>query len=98
MQLFVGLGNPGAQYAGHRHNIGFMALDAIASREGAAGWRAKFQGEIAEIRIGSGKILLLKPGTFMNLSGQAVGEAARFYDIAPEDVREFAVELVLAPG
>ncbi|MEL7347394.1 MAG: aminoacyl-tRNA hydrolase [Pseudomonadota bacterium] len=98
MQLFVGLGNPGGQYAGHRHNIGFMALDAIASREGAAGWRAKFQGEIAEIRIGSGKILLLKPGTFMNLSGQAVGEAARFYDIAPEEVTVFHDELDLAPG
>ncbi|MEM6973682.1 MAG: aminoacyl-tRNA hydrolase [Pseudomonadota bacterium] len=97
MLLFAGLGNPGAKYARNRHNIGFMALDAIASREGAS-WRAKFQGEIAEIRFGSRKVVLLKPATFMNLSGQSVGEAARFYGIAAEEVTVFHDELDLGPG
>ena len=98
MQLFVGLGNPGARYAGNRHNIGFMALDRIAADHGAPPWRAKFQGEIAEVRLGAEKVLLLKPMTFMNESGRSVGEAARFHKIAPEDVTVFHDELDLAPG
>lgn len=98
MQLWVGLGNPGAQYAGHRHNIGFMALDAVADRHGAGPWKAKFQGQLAEARIGTGKIWLLKPQTFMNLSGQAVGEAMRFHKLTPADVVVFHDELDLAPG
>ena len=77
MKLFVGLGNPGADYARHRHNVGFMAVDAIAAAHGFAPWRAKFQGQIAEGRLGPEKVLLLKPGTYMNLSGDAVRAAMR---------------------
>ncbi|MEL6575631.1 MAG: aminoacyl-tRNA hydrolase [Pseudomonadota bacterium] len=98
MLLFAGLGNPGPKHARQRHNIGFMAVDAIAEREGAPGWRSKFQGEVTELRFGSTKVILLKPQTFMNLSGQSVGEAARFYGVAPEDVTVFHDELDLAPG
>ena len=98
MQLFVGLGNPGAKYARHRHNIGFMAVDRIAEAHGFGPWRSKFQGEIAEGRLGSARALLQKPQTFMNLSGQAVGEATRFYKIEPDHVWVFHDELDLAPG
>ncbi|WP_298434403.1 aminoacyl-tRNA hydrolase [uncultured Jannaschia sp.] len=98
MQLWVGLGNPGGKYAGNRHNIGFMALDRIASDHGATPWRSKFQGEIAEVRFGSDKVWLLKPATFMNLSGQSVGEAMRFHKLTPADVTVFHDELDLAPG
>ena len=98
MKLFVGLGNPGRDYAGHRHNIGFMALDAIAADHGLGPWKQKFQGEAAEGRLGSEKVLLLKPGTYMNRSGQAVGDALRFYKLEPADVIVFHDELDLAPG
>jgi PTH1 family peptidyl-tRNA hydrolase len=98
MQLFVGLGNPGAKYAGNRHNIGFMAVDAIAGAHGFGPWRAKFQGQVSEGVLDSEKVILLKPETFMNLSGQSVGEAARFYKIAPEAVTVFHDELDLAPA
>ncbi|SDF11129.1 aminoacyl-tRNA hydrolase [Limimaricola pyoseonensis] len=98
MKLFVGLGNPGAKYAQNRHNIGFMAVDRIASDHGFTPWRAKFQGEIAEGRLGSEKVLLLKPMTFMNLSGQSVGEAMRFHKIDSTDVTVFHDEIDLAPG
>jgi PTH1 family peptidyl-tRNA hydrolase len=98
MQLWVGLGNPGAKYAANRHNIGFMAVDRIAEDHGFAPWRAKFQGQIAEGRLGTEKVLLLKPETFMNLSGQSVGEAMRFYKLTPEDITVFHDELDLAPG
>ena len=98
MQLFVGLGNPGAKYAHNRHNVGYMALDHIASDHGFGPWKSKFQGVISEGRLGGEKVLLLKPETFMNLSGQSVGEAARFYKIAPEDITVFHDELDLAPG
>ncbi|MHA6324919.1 aminoacyl-tRNA hydrolase [Roseivivax sp. CAU 1753] len=98
MKLLVGLGNPGRDYAGHRHNIGFMALDRIAETHGFGPWKQKFQGAVTEGQLGGGKVLLLKPGTFMNRSGQAVGEAARFYKIPPEDVIVFHDELDLAPG
>lgn len=98
MQLFVGLGNPGAKYSGNRHNIGFMALDEIARDHGFAPFKMKFQGELSEGRLGSERVMLLKPTTFMNLSGQAVGEAMRFYKLAPEDVTVFHDELDLAPG
>ncbi|WP_136439279.1 aminoacyl-tRNA hydrolase [Pacificoceanicola onchidii] len=98
MQIFVGLGNPGAKYAGNRHNIGFMALDQIASDHGFGPWKTKFQGQIAEGRLGSEKVLLLKPETFMNLSGQSVGEAMRFYKLEPGDITVFHDELDLAPG
>ncbi len=98
MQLFVGLGNPGPKYAGNRHNIGFMALDRIATEHGFGPWRAKFQGQIAEGRLGSARVLLLKPETFMNLSGQSVAAAMRFYKLAPDAVTVFHDELDLAPG
>ncbi|MCV2882172.1 aminoacyl-tRNA hydrolase [Actibacterium sp. XHP0104] len=98
MRLFVGLGNPGAKYAGNRHNIGFMAMDQIAGDHGFGPWRAKFQGQLTEGRLGREKVLLLKPETFMNLSGQSVGEAMRFYKLTPDDVVVFHDELDLAPG
>jgi PTH1 family peptidyl-tRNA hydrolase len=98
MRLFVGLGNPGAKYAGNRHNIGFMAVDRIAADHGFTPWRAKFQGEVSEGTLSGEKVILLKPGTFMNLSGQSVGEAMRFYKLAPADITVFHDELDLAPG
>ncbi len=97
MKLFVGLGNPGAKYANNRHNIGFMALDRIASDHGFSPWRKKFQGQISDGRLGREKVVLLKPETFMNLSGQSVGEAMRFYKLTPADVSVFHDELDLAP-
>jgi PTH1 family peptidyl-tRNA hydrolase len=98
VQIFVGLGNPGAKYAANRHNIGFMAVDRIAEAHGFGPWKSKFQGRIAEGRLGTEKVLLLKPETFMNLSGQAVGEAMRFYKLEPGDISVFHDELDLAPG
>ncbi len=98
MKLFVGLGNPGPKYAGNRHNIGYMALDRIAADHGFAPWRTKFQGQVSEGRLGREKVILLKPETFMNLSGQSVGEAMRFYKLSPADVVVFHDELDLAPG
>ncbi|MGR3464090.1 aminoacyl-tRNA hydrolase [Limimaricola sp.] len=98
MKLFVGLGNPGGKYAQNRHNIGFMAVDRIAADHGFSPWRAKFQGEVAEGRLGSEKVLLLKPMTFMNLSGQSVGEAARFHKIDSTDITVLHDEIDLAPG
>ncbi|MEM7471675.1 MAG: aminoacyl-tRNA hydrolase [Pseudomonadota bacterium] len=98
MKLFVGLGNPGAKYAGNRHNIGFMALDRIAGDHGFGPWKPKFQGEIADGRLGAEKVILLKPTTFMNNSGQSVGEAMRFYKIDSTDVTVFHDEIDLAPG
>lgn len=98
MKLFTGLGNPGAAYAGNRHNIGFMAVDRIAADHGFAPWRARFQGLATEGRLGADRVVLLKPATFMNLSGQAVGEALRFYKLKPADLVVFHDELDLAPG
>ena len=98
MKLFVSLGNPGPKYAANRHNIGFMALDRIAADHGFSPWKGKFQGAIAEGRLGRDKILLLKPETFMNLSGQSVGEAMRFYKLDSTDITVFHDELDLAPG
>lgn len=98
MLLFVGLGNPGAKYTGNRHNIGFMALDQIADDHGFTPWRAKFQGLISEGRLGGEKVILLKPQTFMNLSGQSVGEAMRFYKLESTDITVFQDEIDLAPG
>ena len=98
MKLFVGLGNPGAKYANNRHNIGFMALDQIASDHGFAPWRKKFQAQVTEGRLGGEKVVLLKPETFMNLSGQSVGEAMRFYKLVSADITVFHDEIDLAPG
>lgn len=98
MKLFVGLGNPGAKYAGNRHNIGFMAVDRIASDHGFGPWKAAFKGQITEGRLGSEKVLLLKPATFMNLSGEAVQAVLAFYKLTPADMTVFHDELDLAPG
>ena len=98
MLLFAGLGNPGAKYASHRHNIGFMAADAIARRHSFSPWTKKFQAEVAEGRLGTEKILLIKPQTYMNNSGQAIGEALRFYKLGPESLTVFYDELDLAPA
>ena len=98
MLLFVGLGNPGTKYAFNRHNIGFMAVERIAADHGFGPWKSKFQGVISEGRLGSEKVFLLKPLTYMNLSGQSVGEAMRFFKLSPEDITVFHDELDLAPG
>ena len=97
MQLWVGLGNPGPQYAMHRHNVGFMAVDVIAEMHGFAPVQKKFSGWAQEGRIGGHKILLLKPATFMNESGRAVSEALRFYKLEMDALTVFHDELDLAP-
>ena len=98
MHLFVGLGNPGEKYRNTRHNIGFMALDRILDKAGGAPWKEKFQAQIGEVRLGGKKVFLLKPQTFMNLSGQSVGEAMRFYNFSPAEVTVFHDELDLPCG
>ena len=98
MLLIAGLGNPGASYAGNRHNIGFLAADAIAQRHGFGPWRRKFKSEMAEGELGGTKALILKPQTYMNRSGEAVGEAMRFYKLTPDDLVVLYDELDLAPG
>ncbi len=98
MLLVVGLGNPGPEYARNRHNIGFMAVDAIHARHRFGPWRAKFQGEIADGAVGGDKALLLKPMTYMNASGRSVGQAMQFYKLKPEDVVVLHDELDLAAG
>ena len=97
MQLWAGLGNPGPTYALHRHNVGFMALDAIAGLHDFPPPKRAFQGWAQEGRIGGEKVLLLKPGTFMNESGRAIGEALRFYKLDVVDVTVFHDELDLVP-
>lgn len=97
MQLFVGLGNPGPKYAGNRHNVGFMALDRIAADHGFPAFRPRFQGQVSEGRLGSERVVLLKPDTFMNLSGQSVGEAMRYLRLDPAEVVVFHDELDLVP-
>jgi PTH1 family peptidyl-tRNA hydrolase len=98
MKLFVGLGNPGGQYALNRHNVGFMAVDAIAAAHDFPAWRRRFAGAAAERKLGREPVLLLKPETFMNESGRSVGEAVRFYKLDVGDVIVFHDELDLAPG
>ena len=97
-QLWVGLGNPGGKYAGHRHNIGFMAVDAIADDHGFGAPQSKYKGTIRTGRIGDQRVMVLKPGTYMNESGQAVGEAMRFYKLPLSAVTVFHDELDIAPG
>ena len=98
MLLFVGLGNPGRKHETDRHNIGFMAVEAIAAMHGFGPWRGRFQGQAAEGQLGGAKVLALKPETYMNRSGQSVGEAVRFYKLAADAVFVFHDELDLAPG
>ena len=98
MLLFVGLGNPGQKYENNRHNIGFMAVDEIVHRHSFSPWRSRFKGKTSEGRLGSEKILVLKPETYMNESGRAVGEAVRFFKIPTENIFVFYDELDLVPG
>lgn len=98
MKLIVGLGNPGEKYQGNRHNIGFMAVDEIARGYGFAPWKKRFQGYTAEGQIGLEKCILLKPSTYMNESGRAVGEAMRFYKLPLQDVIVIHDEIDLKPG
>jgi peptidyl-tRNA hydrolase, PTH1 family len=97
MQLWVGLGNPGALYALHRHNVGFMAADIIAEAHGFAPWSKKFRSLVSEGRVGRHRVLLLKPQTFMNDSGDAVQQAVRFYKLEMDALTAFHDELDLAP-
>ncbi len=102
MHILAGQGNPGAKYAGNRHNLGFMVLDRIAADHGFGPWKSRFQSDAAEGTIqtanGPVKLLLLKPQTFYNESGRAAGEAARFYKLGPDAVTVFHDEIDLAPG
>lgn len=98
MRLLVGLGNPGSRYAGNRHNIGFMAIDEIARASRAGPWRRRFQGDATEATLGSERVILLKPQTYMNESGRSVAEASRFFKIEPGDVIVFHDELDLPPA
>ncbi len=95
--LLVGLGNPGDKYKNNRHNIGFMVVDAIADEYRFPAWRSKFQSEISEGKIGDAKVVLLKPLTYMNESGQAIGKAAKFYKVAADRIVIFHDELDLEP-
>ncbi len=97
MLLFVGLGNPGPAYALNRHNVGFMAVDAIHSVHGFSPWKVRFQGLTAEGRLGAQKVVLLKPVTFMNESGRSIGEALRFFKLEPSALTVFHDELDLDP-
>lgn len=98
MKLIVGLGNPGNKFSQHRHNVGYMAVEGIADTQEFSPWKSKFQGLICEGRLGTEKSILLKPETFMNLSGQSVGQAMRFFKLSPDQVIVFHDELDLAPG
>jgi len=98
MQLFIGLGNPEAKYAKNRHNIGFMAIDALAEAYSFDPFKEKYHGHLAEGRIGTQKVLLLKPQTFMNKSGVSVSEAVNFYKLDGSQIVVFYDELDLPPG
>ena len=98
MLLFAGLGNPGPDYAGNRHNAGFMVADVISERHGFSGWKTKGSAQVSEGRIGGDKVIIVKPQGFMNRSGGPVAEIARFYKVAPSDVFVFYDEIDLAPG
>lgn len=98
MHLLVGLGNPGSGYTNNRHNLGYITIDAIAQQHGFGPWRDKFQGQIAEGRLGSNKVLLLKPTTFMNESGRSLSAIIKFYKLDLDDVFVFLDEIELAPG
>lgn len=98
MLLLVGLGNPGAEYARNRHNIGFMAVEAIARRNGFGPWKKRFQGQTADGTVGGDKLLALEPLTYMNNSGQSVAAAMQFFKLKPENVVVIHDELDLPPG
>src|SRR5256884_10005264 len=95
--LVVGLGNPGREYAGHRHNVGWMVVEELARRHGAS-WKGKFSGQLAEIRVDGHRVALLKPETFMNESGRSVGAAARFFKVEPDAILVVHDEIDLERG
>jgi PTH1 family peptidyl-tRNA hydrolase len=95
--LVAGLGNPGREYADTRHNVGFMVADELARRHGGS-WRAKFSGDLAEMRLDGLRLALLKPQTYMNESGQSVGSAVRFFKVDPETLLVVHDEVDLEPG
>ena len=95
--LVVGLGNPGREYAGHRHNVGWMVVEKLARRHGAS-WRGKFNGQVAELRLDGHRVALLKPETFMNESGRSVGAAARFFKLEPDAILVVHDEIDLDRG
>ena len=95
--LVVGLGNPGREYSGHRHNVGWMVVDELARRHGGS-WKGKFSGRVAEVRVDGHRVGLLKPETFMNESGRSVGAAARFYKLEPDAILVVHDEIDLEPG
>ena len=97
MQIWAGLGNPGDKYALHRHNVGFMAVDTIAEVHGFGPWQKKFRSLVSEGRVGRNKVLLLKPQTFMNVSGDAIQQALRFYKLDIDALTAFHDELDIAP-
>jgi PTH1 family peptidyl-tRNA hydrolase len=98
VKIIVGLGNPGREYGATRHNLGFMIVDELARRVGPGDWRRRFQAELSEVRVDGGKIILLKPQTFMNLSGIAVREAVRWYKVQPADILVVADDIDLPFG
>src|SRR3954451_1078118 len=95
--LVVGLGNPGREYARHRHNAGWMVVNELARRHNAA-WKSKFNGQLAEVRVDAPRVALLKPETYMNESGRSVGAAARFYKLEPDAILVVHDEIDLEPG
>ena len=95
--LVVGLGNPGREYSGHRHNVGWMVVDELARRHGVS-WKGKFSGRLAELRLDGHRVGLLKPETFVNESGRSVGAAARFYKLEPDAILVVHDEIDLEPG
>jgi PTH1 family peptidyl-tRNA hydrolase len=95
--LVVGLGNPGREYAGHRHNVGWMVVEELARRHGAS-WKGKFSGQLAELRLDGHRVGLLQPETFMNESGRSVGAAARFFKLEPDAILVVHDEIDLEPG
>lgn len=98
MIIIVGLGNPGSKYSGNRHNIGFMAVDSLQRLPSFGPWSKKFKAEISEGELAGEKVLLMKPQTFMNLSGESAGEAMRFYKLGPQNIIAIYDELDLPPG
>ena len=98
MKVIVGLGNPGREYAQTKHNVGFMFVDALANHLGVTEWREKFDALVAETRIGTEKVLLVKPQTYMNSSGESIRAAADYYKVDPEDILIVYDDISLAPG
>lgn len=98
MKLIVGLGNPGPRYDGTRHNVGFAVIDYLAAAPGVSSWRSRFQAQVAEAVEGTEQIMLMKPETFMNLSGRAIRPALDFYKLTPDDLLVICDDIALPLG